>query len=130
MRVRFTPSDLLALIPPAAPASPSLILGCPRPWPQRHWQPAVVTAVDDATTLLAALRRRPDRARTALGGVAVPPLTITSISLPRAPLLITFLRQQGVVQSAPLRPTAADTKSWARWLPPPHRPPSAAAPRG
>ena len=111
----FIPSDILALMPPAAAASPA-ILGAPTLAPAA-WQPAVVTAVDDATTLLAALRRRPAREDPPSGAW----LSAVDVHLHQpasAPLLLSLLRQQGIVQSAPLRPIAAETKSFLELLRP------------
>jgi len=105
----FIPSDLLTLIPSAPEPEPDLF-GRPAEAPT-HWHPAAATAVDEATTLLAALRRRPARDD--------PPSTAwcsaVEIHLHQpasAPLLITLLREQGVLQSGPLRPIAAATKTW------------------
>jgi len=103
----FIPSDILALMPMSAPPSPET-LGAPAPVPDA-WLPAVVTAVDDATTLLAALRRRPSREDPPSGAW----LSAVDVHLHQpasAPLLLALLRQQGIVQSAPLRPIAAETK--------------------
>lgn len=110
----FIPSDLLPLIP-ALPEPEPDHFGHPAVPPTR-WLPAATTAVDDATTLLAALRRRPSRED--------PPsaawCSAVEIHLHQpaaSPLLITLLREQGVVQSGPLRPIAAATKTWLE-LPP------------
>ena len=103
----FVPSDALALMSPAAQASPE-ILGAQALAPAA-WQPAAVTAVDDATTLLAALRRRPSRddppSRAWRSAVEIHLHQPAS-----APLLLALLRQQGIVQLAPLRPIAAVVK--------------------
>jgi hypothetical protein len=105
----FLPSDLLTLIPTAPEPEPDLF-GRPAA-PPAHWNPAATTSVDDATTLLAALRRRPARDN--------PPSTawcsaveIHLLQPASAPLLITLLREQGVLQTAPLRPIAVAAKTW------------------
>jgi hypothetical protein len=105
----FIPSDLLPLIP-AAPVPEPDLFGHPAEAPT-HWHPAAATAVDDAATLLAALRRRParDDPPSAAWGSAV---EIHLHQPASAPLLITLLREQGVLQSGPLRPIAAATKTW------------------
>ncbi len=105
----FIPSDILALMPHPAPASAE-ILGATVPAPAA-WLPAVVTAVDDATTLLAALRRRPSREDPPSGAW----LSAVDVHLHQpasAPLLLAVLRQQSIVQSAPMRPVAAEVKSF------------------
>ncbi|MBM3121317.1 MAG: hypothetical protein FJZ97_03915, partial [Chloroflexi bacterium] len=107
--------DLLPFIPASPEPGPN-IFGHPA-LPPTRWLPAATTAVDDATTLLAALRRRPARDD--------PPSTAwcsaVEIHLHQpasSPLLITLLREQGVLQSGPLRPIAAATRAWLE-LPPP-----------
>jgi hypothetical protein len=105
----FIPSDLLPLIPAAPEPEPDLF-GRPAEAPT-HWHPAAATAVDDATTLLAALRRRP--ARDDPPSAAWCSAVEIHLHQPAsAPLLITLLREQGVLQSGPLRPIAAATKTW------------------
>ena len=105
----FIPSDVLALVPPRATPEPDLF-GSPAK-PPVDWAPAAITAVDDATTLLAALRRRPARDDPPSAGWCS--AVEIHLHLPASvPLLITLLREQGVLQSAPLRPIAAATRTW------------------
>jgi hypothetical protein len=105
----FVPADVLAQLTPTTPAS-SEILGAPAS-PPATWHAALLTSVDDATTLLAALRRRPARDDTPSSAW----LSAAQVHLHQpasATLLLALLRQQGVVQSAPLRPIAAAAKSF------------------
>jgi len=105
----FIPSDVLPLIPIAPEPEPDHF-GQPAAAPTR-WTPAATTAVDDATTLLAALRRRP--ARDDPPSSAWCSTVDVHLHQPAAAELLTsLLREQGVLQSAPLRPIAAAAKTW------------------
>lgn len=110
----FIPSDVLALLPPTP--TPSIdLMGAAAPIPE-VWRAATTTAVDDATTLLAALRRRPARG-------AVPPadwFAAVEVHLHRpawAPLVLSLLQELGILQPGPMRPNAAATRAWLA-LPP------------
>lgn len=105
----FIPSDVLALLPPA-PSPRSGLMGAAAPIPSA-WLPAATTAVDDATTLLAALRRRPARGDVPPAGWSA----AVEVHLHRpasAPLLLSLLREQGILQPGPLRPNATATRTW------------------
>ena len=105
----FIPSDVMALIPRRPMPEPDLF-GAPADQPL-GWDPAATTAVDDATTLLAALRRRP--ARDDPPSSAWCSAVDVHLHQPAsAPLLVTLLREQGILQSAPLRPIAAAVRAF------------------
>ncbi|UCF59798.1 MAG: helicase-associated domain-containing protein [Anaerolineaceae bacterium] len=106
----FIPSDLEALLPVPAPAQHS---GSPGGSidPPPISLPATSVAVDDATTLLAALRRYPgddgDTARARLE--AVSPFLHQPESLN---LLLTLLREEGILIQPSLQPDPQSVRSY------------------
>lgn len=104
----FVPHDLLERLPRprAIPGRGALGRGAPNPDQVRR---ASASAVDDATTLLAALRRRPSRTeelpaarRSALSTFLRQPQSLE--------LLLQLLLEQGVLRRPPLRPEPQATR--------------------
>ncbi len=101
----FIPSDLLVQLKPGAPTAVT-----PLGRPASESAVAITTEVstlDDAVTLLAALRRRPSRD---LGpsDIWLRPFTRHLRRAESAPLLVALLRELGIVQGPPLRPQARE----------------------
>ena len=103
----FVPSDLAASLPPpsAPPATPP---GKPAPPPARP-APALATSADDATTLLAALRRK------SVSSLPLTPARFDSLRrfLHRpetAHLLLILLREAGTLVGPPIRPSPEATR--------------------
>lgn len=97
----FVPRDLLPLLPTPPPA-PEPAPGHPAPEPA-HVTPASHAAVEDATTLLAALRARPEPAPS-LHPDRLARLARFLQQPPAAPLLLTLLAEQEVLSGPPLAP--------------------------
>jgi hypothetical protein len=105
----FIPSDLARLLPAVAPA-PISPPGGPAPdpaWPTS----APRTAPDDATTLLAALRRR------SAGALPLPSQRMQALQpflfIPHAgELLLSLLREEGVLAGPPFRPSPQATRQF------------------
>ena len=101
----FIPSDILEQLRPDPPAA-NAPLGRPAP------EPAITlaaedSALDDAVTLLAALRRRPSRDLD-LSDAWLLPFTRHLRRAEAARLLVALLRDLGIVQGPPLRPQARE----------------------
>jgi hypothetical protein len=101
----FIPSDILVLL---NPGSPMAVAPLGRP----ALEPAIAnatgdSALDDALTLLAALRRRPSR-DLELSDAWLKPFTRHLQRAESAHLLVALLRDLGVVQGPPLRPNARE----------------------
>jgi Helicase conserved C-terminal domain len=105
----FIPQDLFERLPrPAQPRAPSL--GRPAPGPSRV-RLAAASAMDDATTLLAALRRRPSRAAdlTPSRQTELAPFLLRPESLE---FLATLLVDQGVLRPTRLKPEPNATRQF------------------
>ncbi len=103
----FVPHDLAATLPSAAAAA-AAPPGMAAPEPARAF-PAVMHAADDATTLLAALRRK------SAGPLPLPPGRSDSLAPflhnpEAAALLLTLLREQGILIGPPIRPSPEATR--------------------
>jgi hypothetical protein len=105
----FIPSDLASLLPQPAPHSPALPGGPIDPPPIS--QPAASVAVDDTTTLLAALRRHPgdEIDITRAQRQDVDPFLRQPDSLD---LLITLLREEEILIDHPLCPNPQSIRSY------------------
>lgn len=95
----FIPDDLIPLLPMPAQVPPSPP-GIPAEQPEVE-QPASAAAVDDATTLVAALRRRPAPSMQ-LGSDRQTRLHPFLLQPDAAPLLIALLREEGLLSGDPL----------------------------
>ena len=101
----FIPNDILEQVKPES-APPNAPLGRPSPEPPLTI-PADDSAVDDAVTLLAALRRRPSRDLEPSDAWLLP-FTRHLRRAESARLLVALLRELGIVQGPPLRPQARE----------------------
>jgi len=103
----FIPHDLADRLPsPAAPAAAPPGTAAPEP---ARAIPAAVHAADDATTLLAALRRK------SAGSLPLPPARSDSLAPflhqpAAAALLLTLLRELGILIGPPIRPSPEATR--------------------
>jgi hypothetical protein len=101
----FIPSDILVQLKPNSPTADAP-LGRPAPEPALAIT-AEDYALDDAVTLLAALRRRPSRDLEP-SDVWLRPFTRHLRRAESARLLVALLRDLGIVQGPPLRPQARE----------------------
>jgi len=105
----FVPSDLMALLP--GPSVPKTILSIPTAVPPAVKSIASSSAVDDAATLLAGLRRAPMMGSRLSSErlLALTPFLLQPASLK---LLLTLLTDLGIVTSDPIQPNPAATRDF------------------
>ena len=106
----FIPTDLLSLLPKPSLTNGGEMLGQPAEPPPRS-QPATSAAVDDATTLLAALRHQP------CDDSEMPPTRrqalVPFLRQPRAlDLLLMLLQEETILDSHRLQPQSQSTRTF------------------